>query len=88
MLIRDYSKIAIPLLDLAKATDSKTGTPQKFKWEMVHHAAFENIKEAIVKHTKCFAADYSKPFFADCDSSERAIGAILYQKDDEKILPI
>ena len=88
MLIKDYSNLAIPLLDLAKMTDGKTKQPQRFTWGEVHQAAFDNIKTAILNNAKCHPPNYSKPFFADADSSERAVGSILYQKDGEKILPI
>lgn len=88
MLIPDYSNIVIPLLDLAKMTDNKNPNTKCFKWEDSHQKAFDNVKQAILTHTKCSVPDYTKPFIASTDASDRALAGILYQQDGDKILPI
>ena len=73
------------LLQLANQANNKdTEIPkQPFRWLEEHQNAFDNIKNAILQHTKTTFPDFQKQFYATTDASKHAIGGFLYQKDDE-----
>ena len=66
----------------APITDSlKKGTKFKFTQEAVE--AFKKLKDAMSSAPVLINPDFTKHFFIQCDASNRGIGAVLFQKDEE-----
>lgn len=74
--VQDYAGIAQPLNELLKK-DSK------FNWGASQQEAFTLLKSAITKDSLLYHPDMKEPFIVNVSSSEKGIGAILSQKDEE-----
>ena len=59
---------------------SRKDTP--FRWDDDQKCAFRLIKETIAEEPVLAVFDPDKPIFIETDASEFALGAILYQKDE------
>jgi RNase H-like domain found in reverse transcriptase len=70
--IRDYLKIACPLLQLTHLTN-----PWQWKEEQ---AAFETLRRAMTNKPVLQQPDFTKPFFLLTDGSAYGVGAILSQE--------
>jgi hypothetical protein len=68
--IKDYSKIARPLLQLTHLT-----TP--WSWQQEEQAAFETLHKAMMDKPVLQQPDFTKPFFLLTDASAYGVGAIL-----------
>jgi len=68
--IKDYSKIAWPLLQLTHLT-----TP--WSWQQEEQAAFETLHKAMMDKPVLQQPDFTKPFFLLTDASAYGVGAIL-----------
>lgn len=73
--IPKYAGTLIPLYDLLKKG-------VRFKWTEREQEAFDNIKESFHKNIHLMIADFNYPFILACDSSNSAIGSILFQEID------
>jgi hypothetical protein len=74
--IKDYSKIARPLIHL-----TKKATP--FSWEDTQIKAFKTLKEHMCRNPILHQPDYTKPFFLATDTSAYGMGAVLLQEGDK-----
>jgi hypothetical protein len=74
--IKDYSKIARPLIHL-----TKKATP--FTWEEAQVKAFETLKKHMCQNPILCQPDYTKPFFLATDTSAYGVGAVLLQEGDK-----
>lgn len=74
-LICNFAEIAAPLHDLLK---TKTRT---IKWSENAEAAFTKLKSELIKSPVLAMPDFSRSFVIQCDTSNKAIGAVLVQKD-------
>jgi hypothetical protein len=74
--IKDYLKIARPLIHLTKKV-----TP--FTWEEPQVKAFETLKEHMCQNPILCQPDYTKPFFLATDVSAYGVGAVLLQEGDK-----
>ncbi|KAK4382079.1 Retrovirus-related Pol polyprotein from transposon.6 [Sesamum angolense] len=70
--VKGYSKIARPMTDLLKKTETWDWTPQC-------QVAFDNLKRAIVTNPMLALPDMSKPFTVETDASDFALGGVLMQ---------
>jgi hypothetical protein len=77
--IKDYSKVARPLLDL-----TKQATP--WHWEGRHQQAFENLRDKMVSKPVLHQPDFGKTFYLQTDASKYGVGAVLSQ--DEGTQPV
>jgi len=75
--IKDYSKIAQPLLDLTKQATS-------WHWLEPQQTTFNKLKEKIVSKPILRQPDFTKTFYLQTDTSKYGVGAILSQEGDEK----
>ena len=75
-IIGDYAKIALPLTDLTKKS-----LPDKVKWS---ERAINTLKEVLCKSPILRNPDFTKTFFLQMDASDRGLGAVLSQLDDER----
>jgi RNase H-like domain found in reverse transcriptase len=71
--IKDYSKIAQPLLLLMHNT-----TP--WHWDSEQQLAFETLREAMCKQLVLKQPDFTKPFTLFTDALAYGMGAILSQE--------
>ena len=75
-----YATIATPLTDLTR----KTG-PICVKWTPECNEAFKKLKELLRSAPVLRAPDFTKEFILQTDASERGVGAVLSQKDEERV---
>jgi hypothetical protein len=71
--IRDYSKIARPLIDLTKKN-------LRFDWTEKQQLAFERLKTLMCAKPVLRQPDYNKTFTLSTDASGYGIGAVLAQE--------
>ena len=74
--IKDFSSKAEALTKLTKKD-------VVFKWDDDQKRAFQLIKETIAEEPVLAVFDPAKPIYIETDASEFALGAVLYQKDNE-----
>ncbi|MCG8048820.1 MAG: DDE-type integrase/transposase/recombinase, partial [Candidatus Thiodiazotropha taylori] len=87
--VKDFSKIAKPLTDLHPHTTVKNGKNVKsskpFSWGKEQQTAFDKLKNALSSHPVLGYADYNLPFEVHTDASSKGLGAVLYQKQNDKL---
>lgn len=71
-----FSKIILPLVRLLKKN-------QAWNWGVQEMEAFEQAKVAFLQATTLKHPDPSNRYYIECDSSGNAMGACLYQIDEE-----
>ena len=74
-LIPDYARHASVLTRL-------TGKVP-YVWTDKEQAAFDFLREEVLKAPRVYSPDYSKEFWLDSDSSDFGAGGVLYQLDDD-----
>jgi len=72
--IKDYSKIARPLLDL-----TKQATP--WQWEDNQQRAFKELRNKMVSKPVLQQPNFGKVFYLQTDASKYGVGAILSQDE-------
>ncbi len=75
--IPQYSSIASPLTDLTRKT-----MPTQVEWTPDCAAAFEKLKTLLCSSPVLRTPDFEKDFLVQTDASERGIGAVLSQLDE------
>jgi len=75
--IKDYSRVARPLTELTKK--------KKKNWEWNEKAgeAFQELKQRFTTAFILSQVDTQKPVILETDASDFAIGAVLFQRDEE-----
>ena len=77
--IRDYSKLVIPLTSLLKKD-------VVFNWSQSAQSSFENLKVKFSSSPLLHVYDPSLPCVVEGDASDYAIGAVLNQVGEDKVL--
>jgi hypothetical protein len=79
--VKDYSAIAAPLTSLQKKG-------HRFVWTAECHTSFEKLKDALTSSPILAMPNESGTFILDTDASDKAIGAVLsqVQNDNEKVI--
>jgi hypothetical protein len=72
--IKDYSKIACPLLDL-----TKQATP--WHWEDPQQQAFEELRDKMVSKPVLRQPNFDKVFYLQTDALKYGVGAVLSQDE-------
>lgn len=81
--IPSFANIAAPLHELLQKNAGK------FKWSDEAQLAFQTLKKALVNPPVLFYPDFSIPFHLSTDASNKAIGAVLSQRDNTgKLHPV
>lgn len=57
---------------------------QKFVWTNKEQKALDNIKDKMTKAPIMRCPDFSLPFFLQTDASDSGLGAVLFQRVDDK----
>ena len=73
--VPNYAAVAAPL---SRLTSSKV----KFEWGTQEEAAFQSIKQHLQEAPNLYLADWNREFNIETDASKTAIGAVLFQIDD------
>ena len=79
--IQNLSEKASPLYSLLKKSS-------KFEWTNDCQAAFDKLKTDVISATKISHYDETKPLILATDASQRGIGAVLMQKQNDEERPI
>ena len=75
--IPQYAELVLSLTDLTRNKCSNV-----IKFNEVEKQAFDKVKLELCKCVDLYAPNYNKSFIIRSDASERAVGALLAQKDD------
>jgi len=67
-----------------KLTREEDGKPVPFEWTLTRQKAFETIKAKLTSTLVIAHLDFNKPFILYMNASGRGIGAVLYQKSDDR----
>ena len=73
---KNYANAVGPLYELLKKN-------QKWRWTTEHESVFNNIKRKFKMAITLKHPDFNRTFYVQTDSSGFAVGAILYQKNEE-----
>jgi transposase InsO family protein len=76
--IPGFATLAAPLTDLTKSREP-------FRWGSEQQEAFDALKTALTQSPILVHPDVSKPYILYTDASNKAVGAILVQKDNEGV---
>ncbi|XP_023288921.1 uncharacterized protein LOC111674083 [Orussus abietinus] len=71
-----HAKVITPLLQLVKKG-------QRWKWDEDKQLAFEKAKDSFCKEVTLQFPKKDRPFYLQTDASDYALGAVLYQLNDE-----
>ena len=77
--IEGYARLAAPLTDLIKKQK-----PDKIIWTPQCEEAFKTLKETLCQSPILMNPNFEKTFILQTDASDRGVGAVLTQKDDEE----
>ena len=78
--IPDYASIVTVLTDLTRKSQ-----PTKVQWTTECEAAFRRLKTALCSAPVLNSPNFSKEFILQTDASERGVGAVLSQLDNNAI---
>ena len=76
--VPNFSQIAAPLTD-------KTGkkSPNKISWNTECEKAFSMLKHCMTNYPVLQLPDFTRPFLVQVDASDRGLGAVLSQTDEQ-----
>ena len=86
--INYYGKFIENLAEKANPLYALLKKMAKFEWTEDCQAAFENLKEDIISATKLSHYDETKQLILATDASQRGIGAVLLQMQNDEERPI
>ena len=76
--IPDFASVAAPLTDLTKKSVPNSGV-----WNEGCQRAFETLKKALISEPVLSSPDVSKTFIVQTDASDRGVGAVLSQVQED-----
>ena len=82
-----YRKFVLGYSEITKPLTILTGK-RDWVWGPEQQEAFEKLKQRIAENAVLVMPDNSKLFILECDTSDRAIGAILSQEYEGKLWPV
>ena len=88
--VKDFSKKLKPVYDLLQDDSDKKGSKQldsrrKIVWTQEHQKVIEDMVEYLKSPEVIAYPDFDLPFTVHCDASHDGLGAVLYQKQKEKM---
>ena len=88
--VENYAKFAAPLTAKLQLTreEGKKGSQKVLVWTQDEEQAFLDLKAALAKSLSLFHIQVDKPFVLRTDASGYAIGAVLEQERDGKLVPV
>jgi len=85
--VKDFSKITRPLSELLPPTSVKKGKSKHhklWKWTDNEQEIFDKLKHILCSPPILAYPDFNKPFELHTDASIKALGAVLYQTQEDK----
>ena len=82
--IRDYAKVAEPLLRLVRLHQRSKRSSNTIEWSDDCQQAFITLKSILTQAPILRAPDFEKPFILELDACDYGLGAILTQEYDER----
>ena len=79
--VRNYATIAHPLTSLLKAN-------VEFHWGVKQEKAFQDLKDRLIRRPILSYPNFEKDFFVACDASDVGLGAVLLQREQNKLMPL
>lgn len=76
--VKDFANISLPLTDLTRKGKNVT-----IDWNDKCEVAFNQLKDVLLKKPVLTAPDFNKSFSVQVDASDKGIGAVLSQVDEE-----
>ena len=76
-----YAQISKPLNDLTSGENAKRKN-KNVEWTDEHQKSFDQLKDLSTSSPVLAYANYTKPFIVYTDASEKGLGAVLSQKQD------
>ena len=85
--IKDFSRKLKPVYDLlqTKEGSKKMNSKTKVEWTAEHQKAINDVIDYLRSPEVIAYPDYELPFVVHCDASELGLGAVLYQRKDDKL---
>ncbi|KAK4327310.1 hypothetical protein Pmani_002251 [Petrolisthes manimaculis] len=81
--IYKFSEVASPLISLMKGKANKKNNNTPLDWTPEARIAFEDLKSKLAEEVTLAFPNFAKPFMLTTDASDKSIGGVLQQKDDE-----
>ena len=81
--VKNYASIAVPLTDMTKKL-----APTTLVWDEQKLAAFQKLKHLLTSQPVLKNPNYNLPFVVQTDASERGLGAVLSQIEDNQEHPV
>lgn len=81
--VPNFAHIALPLTDL-----TKKGCPTKLVWENCHELAFQSLKSSLTCSPILKLPNLNEVFVLQTDASDRGLGAVLFQYEQDRKLPV
>lgn len=85
--MQDFSKLTRPLSELLPPTSTKKGSKKpkvEWKWTDKEQSVFDELKSILSSPPILAYPDFTLPFELHTDASTKALGAVLYQKQDNQ----
>ncbi|ETW93809.1 MAG: hypothetical protein ETSY2_50775 [Candidatus Entotheonella gemina] len=76
--IADYAELAVELTDL-----TKKDAPSRVRWTAACEKAFQALKDKLCSAPVLRSPNFDKQFILQTDASDRGVGAVLSQYDDD-----
>ena len=88
--VPNYAELATPLLSKLQLNrvDGKKGSQKPIRWTQADIEAFVNLKRALTEKLELFQLEPDHPFVMKTDASDNAIGAVLEQEREGKLVPV
>ena len=76
--IKNFAQLAFPLTELLKKN-------QVFKWSQECQKALQSLQSTLSSYPILKYPDFLKNFILACDASDTAVGAALFQEDEDAV---
>ena len=88
--VPNYADLAAPLMTKQQLnrTDGKKGSQKAIEWTPDDVIAFEKLKATLAESLELFRVDPDQPFVLHTDASDWAVGAVLQQQREGRLVPV
>ena len=81
-----YQRFICGFSQIAKPLNSLLKKGIKWAWEKAEQTTFKKLKKQVTEEPVLMQPDQKKQFEIEVDASNYAIGVVLMQRDDKKVL--
>ena len=88
--VKNYANLAAPLMSKLQLNreDGKKGSQKPIRWTTSDIESFVKLKRALTEELELFQLEPDQPFVMKTDASDHAIGAVLEQEREGKMVPV